>query len=128
WIPARSAPPGCLYMDNAATTHAASAGDVSRLHDAFRDLRDALSTEIVGQGALIERLLVALLADGHLLVEGAPGLAKTSAIRALAARLDADFARLQFPPDLLPADLTGTEVWRPQEGRFEFQRGPVFHS
>src|SRR5690606_19630195 len=128
WIPARSAPPGCLYMENAATTDAVSAGDVSRLHEAFRDLRDALSTEIVGQGALIERLLIALLADGHLLVEGAPGLAKTSAIRALAARLEADFARAQFTPDLLPADLTGTEVWRPQEGRFEFQPGPIFHS
>ena len=99
----------------------------SRLHDAFRDLRAALSAEIVGQSALIERLLVALLADGHLLVEGAPGLAKTSAIRALAARLDADFARVQFTPDLLPADLTGTEVWRPQDGRFEFQPGPIFH-
>lgn len=102
--------------------------DIPRLHEAFTALRNALSTEIVGQAALIERLLVALLADGHLLVEGAPGLAKTSAIRALAARLEADFARLQFTPDLLPADLTGTDVWRPQEGRFEFQSGPVFHS
>jgi MoxR-like ATPase len=72
-------------------------------------------------------LLIALLADGHLLVEGAPGLAKTSAIRALAARLEADFARVQFTPDLLPADLTGTEVWRPQDGRFEFLPGPIFH-
>ena len=111
-------------MENAVTASA----DGARLHSAFRALRDALSAEIVGQEALIERLLVALLADGHLLVEGAPGLAKTSAIRALAARLDADFARLQFTPDLLPADLTGTEVWRAQEGRFEFQPGPVFHS
>lgn len=102
-------------------------GEISRLHDAFRALRDALAAEIIGQSALIERLLIALLADGHLLVEGAPGLAKTSAIRALAARLEADFARIQFTPDLLPADLTGTEVWRPQEGRFEFQAGPVFH-
>lgn len=100
---------------------------VSRLHQVFATLRDGLSAEIVGQGALIERLLIALLADGHLLVEGAPGLAKTSAIRALAARLDADFARVQFTPDLLPADLTGTEVWRPQDGRFEFQPGPIFH-
>ncbi|MCC8364152.1 MoxR family ATPase [Lysobacter sp. A6] len=99
----------------------------SRLHAAFATLRDQLSAEIVGQGALIERLLIALLADGHLLVEGAPGLAKTSAIRALAARLDAAFARVQFTPDLLPADLTGTEVWRPQDGRFEFQPGPIFH-
>ena len=98
-----------------------------RLHRAFSDLREQLSAEIVGQGELIERLLIALLADGHLLVEGAPGLAKTSAIRALASRLDADFARVQFTPDLLPADLTGTEVWRPQDGRFEFQPGPIFH-
>jgi MoxR-like ATPase len=101
--------------------------DTARLHAAFGSLRKGLSQEIVGQAALIERLLVALLADGHLLVEGAPGLAKTSAIRALAARLDADFARVQFTPDLLPADLTGTEVWRPQDGRFEFQPGPIFH-
>ncbi len=101
--------------------------DTSRLHDAFNALRDDLAKEIVGQAALIERLLIALLADGHLLVEGAPGLAKTSAIRALAARLEADFARVQFTPDLLPADLTGTEVWRPQDGRFEFMPGPIFH-
>ncbi len=108
-------------MDNPAP-------DVSRLHAVFRGLRDALAEEIVGQAALIERLLIALLADGHLLVEGAPGLAKTTAIRALASRLEADFARVQFTPDLLPADLTGTEVWRPQDGRFEFQPGPIFHS
>jgi MoxR-like ATPase len=101
--------------------------DTARLHAAFGELRTALSAEIVGQASLVERLLVALLADGHLLVEGAPGLAKTTAVRALAARLDGSFARLQFTPDLLPADLTGTEVWRPQDGRFEFQPGPVFH-
>ncbi len=99
----------------------------SRLHAAFSAMRDGLATQIVGQSALIERLLIALLADGHLLVEGAPGLAKTTAIRALAARLDADFARVQFTPDLLPADLTGTDVWRPQDGHFEFQPGPIFH-
>ncbi len=97
------------------------------LHGAFARLREDLSHTIVGQAALVERLLIALLADGHLLVEGAPGLAKTTAIRALASRLQAEFARVQFTPDLLPADLTGTEVWRPQEGRFEFQPGPVFH-
>ena len=102
--------------------------EIDRLHDAFRALRDDLSREIVGQAGLVERLLIALLADGHLLVEGAPGLAKTTAIRALASRLEADFARVQFTPDLLPADLTGTEVWRPQDGRFEFQAGPIFHS
>jgi len=98
-----------------------------RLHAAFTALRQDLSDTIVGQAALIERLLIALLADGHLLVEGAPGLAKTTAVRALAGRLEADFARVQFTPDLLPADLTGTEVWRPQDGRFEFQPGPIFH-
>ncbi len=102
--------------------------DTTPVHALFSALRDDLSTEIVGQAALIERLLIALLADGHLLVEGAPGLAKTTAIRALAARVEADFARVQFTPDLLPADLTGTEVWRPQDGRFEFLPGPIFHS
>ena len=112
-------------MDSPSKTSPDS--QATHLHDAFRNLREALSQEIVGQAALIERLLIALLADGHLLVEGAPGLAKTSAIRALAARLEADFARVQFTPDLLPADLTGTEVWRPQDGRFEFQPGPIFH-
>jgi MoxR-like ATPase len=100
---------------------------VGGLHAAFASLRESLSAAIVGQSALVERLLIALLADGHLLVEGAPGLAKTTAIRTLAAHLDAAFARVQFTPDLLPAALTGTEVWRPQEGRFEFQPGPVFH-
>ena len=99
----------------------------SRLHAAFHELRAALCAEIVGQDQLVERLLVALLADGHLLVEGAPGLAKTTAVRALAARLDAGFARVQFTPDLLPADLTGSDVWRPQDGHFEFQPGPIFH-
>ena len=102
--------------------------DFAALHASFTALRDDLSREIIGQAGLVERLLVALLADGHLLVEGAPGLAKTTAVRALAARLEADFARVQFTPDLLPADLTGTEVWRPQDGRFEFQPGPSFHS
>ena len=102
-------------------------GTAGDLHARFVVLRDALADEIIGQAALVERLLVALLADGHLLVEGAPGLAKTTAVRALAARLDADFARVQFTPDLLPADLTGTEIWRPQDGRFEFQAGPIFH-
>jgi MoxR-like ATPase len=82
----------------------------------------------VGQPALVERLLIALLADGHLLVEGAPGLAKTTAIKELAARIEGDFHRIQFTPDLLPSDLTGTEIYRPQEARFEFQPGPLFHN
>ena len=77
---------------------------------------------------MIERLLIAILADGHLLVEGAPGLAKTRAIRVIGEGIDADFHRIQFTPDLLPADLTGTEIYRPQDGSFKFQRGPLFHN
>jgi MoxR-like ATPase len=73
-------------------------------------------------------MLVALLADGHILVEGAPGLAKTRAINVLSQGIEGDFHRIQFTPDLLPADLTGTEIYRPQEGSFQFQRGPLFHN
>jgi MoxR-like ATPase len=83
---------------------------------------------IIGQPTLIERLLIALLCDGHLLVEGAPGLAKTRAVSVLSANLEGDFRRLQFTPDLLPADLTGTEVYRPQDGSFVFRKGPLFHN
>ena len=95
---------------------------------AFTRLRADLRGRIVGQDALIERLLIALLADGHLLVEGAPGLAKTTAIKELAARIEGDFQRIQFTPDLLPGDLTGTDVYRPETGEFQFQRGPLFHN
>ena len=91
-------------------------------------LRDRVGQVILGQHTLIERLLIALLADGHLLVEGAPGLAKTTAIKELAAGLEGDFHRIQFTPDLLPADLTGTEIYRPHDGSFRFDRGPIFHN
>jgi MoxR-like ATPase len=100
----------------------------SALTAAFETLRSELSRCIIGQAALVDRLLIALLADGHLLVEGAPGLAKTMAIKELAARIEGDFHRIQFTPDLLPADLTGTEIYRPQQATFEFQRGPIFHN
>jgi len=102
--------------------------DHGSLHSRFRALRDALSTSIIGQAALVESLLIALLADGHLLVEGAPGLAKTTAVKALASHIEADFQRVQFTPDLLPSDLTGTDIWRQQDSRFEFQPGPLFHN
>jgi MoxR-like ATPase len=92
------------------------------------NLREAVSAKIVGQQGLIERLLIAILADGHLLVEGAPGLAKTRAIKVLGEGIEGDFHRVQFTPDLLPADLTGTEIYRPQDGTFMFQRGPLFHN
>ena len=94
----------------------------------FAALRERVGKTILGQRGLIDRLLIALLADGHLLVEGAPGLAKTTAIKDLAAGLEGDFHRIQFTPDLLPADLTGTEVYRPHDGSFRFDRGPVFHN
>ncbi|MDA0738115.1 MAG: AAA family ATPase [Nitrospirae bacterium] len=84
--------------------------------------------QVIGQEGLTLRLLIALLADGHLLVEGAPGLAKTTAIKTLASGLEADFHRIQFTPDLLPADLTGTDIYRPQDGSFRFQQGPIFHN
>lgn len=91
-------------------------------------LKDELNSAIIGQNKLIDRILIALLADGHLLVEGAPGLAKTRAIKTLAAGIDCDFHRIQFTPDLLPADITGTEIYRPQDGTFVFQSGPIFHN
>ncbi|MFT0211853.1 MoxR family ATPase [Pseudomonas sp. F1_0610] len=96
--------------------------------DAFMALRRYLQQHILGQETLVERLLIALLADGHLLVEGVPGLAKTKAIVALAEGLDASFQRIQFTPDLLPADITGSDIYRPAQGTFEFQAGPIFHN
>jgi MoxR-like ATPase len=91
-------------------------------------LKEYVGRQIVGQTMLVNRLLIALLADGHLLVEGAPGLAKTRAIKTLGDAIDGDFHRIQFTPDLLPADLTGTEIFRPQDGSFVFQQGPLFHN
>jgi MoxR-like ATPase len=111
---------------NVAT--ALTAGESSSVRSGVMRLKEYLMSQIVGQDKLVERLLIALLADGHLLVEGPPGLAKTRAIKALAHALEADFQRVQFTPDLLPADLTGSEIYRPEEGTFRFQRGPLFHN
>ncbi|MDG0980728.1 MAG: MoxR family ATPase [Halieaceae bacterium] len=94
----------------------------------IRALETWLSQQIVGQAHLVNRLVIALLADGHLLVEGAPGLAKTRAIKSLADGIEGDFHRIQFTPDLLPGDVTGTEIYRPQDGTFQFQQGPIFHN
>jgi len=99
-----------------------------KLQDKFQTLQDNLSQQILGQSGLIQRLMVALLADGHLIVEGAPGLAKTRAINALSKGIEGNFHRIQFTPDLLPADLTGTEIYRPQDGSFKFEKGPIFHN
>lgn len=94
----------------------------------LQQLKCHISEQIIGQDILVERMLVALLADGHILVEGAPGLAKTRAISVLSKKIEASFHRIQFTPDLLPADLTGTEIYRPQQSAFEFQKGPLFHN
>ncbi|NVK24149.1 MAG: MoxR family ATPase [Gammaproteobacteria bacterium] len=94
----------------------------------FNQLKDYLDSQVIGQPEFTKAILVALLADGHLLVEGPPGLAKTRAINALANGLDGDFHRVQFTPDLLPADLTGTDIYRPETGEFQFESGPLFHN
>jgi len=94
----------------------------------FQALERALNQVILGQPHLIQRMLIALLSDGHLLVEGPPGLAKTKAIKTLADQLEGRFHRIQFTPDLLPADITGTEIYRAATGQFEFQAGPIFHN
>ncbi len=93
-----------------------------------RDVTGWLTERIIGQHTLLQRLMMALLCGGHLLVEGAPGLAKTRAVKELANAVEGDFHRIQFTPDLLPSDITGTEVYRPEDGSFKFQPGPVFHN
>ena len=98
------------------------------LQEQLRELERFVNQHIIGQQDLVNRLMIALLADGHLLVEGAPGLAKTRAVKVLSEGIAGDFHRVQFTPDLLPADLTGTEVFRPQDGSFHFQQGPLFHN
>ena len=90
-------------------------------------LRAALAATIVGQQRLLDRLVIGLLAGGHVLVEGLPGLAKTTAVKALAAAVQARFQRIQFTPDLLPGDLTGTEIFDPRGAAFHFAPGPLFH-
>ena len=99
----------------------------SALRQQFRALDEYLNGRILGQPRLISRMLVALLADGHILVEGPPGLAKTRAVKSLASGVEGDFQRIQFTPDLLPADLTGTDIYRPRDSSFSFQPGPLFH-
>jgi MoxR-like ATPase len=97
-------------------------------HSVIAQLKNWMSQQIIGQEKLVDRLLIALLAGGHLLVEGAPGLAKTKAIKNLSEGVEGDFHRIQFTPDLLPSDITGTEIYRPEDGSFRFQQGPIFHN
>src|SRR5438105_2875000 len=95
---------------------------------ALSRLIERLELAVVGQRPLLERLLIALLAGGHVLIEGVPGLAKTRAVRTLAQALDLPFRRIQFTPDLLPADLTGTQIYRPATGTFDVRPGPIVTS
>ena len=97
-------------------------------YQTLANLENWLAQQIVGQHDLIHKLMLALLADGHLLVEGAPGLAKTRAIKEMATGIEGSFHRIQFTPDLLPGDITGTDIFRPQTGAFEFQQGPIFNN
>ncbi|ARU32234.1 AAA family ATPase [Sulfuriferula sp. AH1] len=90
-------------------------------------LRHSLENAIVGQAALLDRLVIGLLTGGHILLEGLPGLAKTTAVKALSSSVHASFQRIQFTPDLLPGDLTGTDIYNPQAGSFCFVEGPLFH-
>lgn len=94
----------------------------------FQQLQRYLQSQVIGQDNLVTQLLIALLADGHILVEGPPGLAKTRAVKSLADCLEGSFHRVQFTPDLLPSDLTGTDIYRPETGEFQFKPGPIFHS
>ncbi|KFA97611.1 AAA family ATPase [Vibrio sp. ER1A] len=94
----------------------------------FQQLQRYLESQVIGQDNLVKQLLVALLADGHILVEGPPGLAKTRAVKSLADCIEGSFHRVQFTPDLLPSDLTGTDIYRPETGEFQFKSGPIFHS
>ena len=97
-------------------------------HDQILDLKARMQQSIIGQEDVIDRLLIGLLADGNLLIEGLPGLAKTRAVKSLAKNIAADFGRIQFTPDLLPADVTGTEMYFSEAGKgtFKFQPGPIF--
>ncbi len=93
----------------------------------LKPVRDHIASRIIGQQRFVDSMLICLLSDGHLLVEGMPGLAKTTAIKAMAESVEGDFHRIQFTPDLLPSDLIGTDIYRHEKGEFEFRPGPLFH-
>ena len=103
-----------------------AAVDGAAIKERFDAVRAEVGKVLVGQDELVQRLLLALLADGHVLLEGVPGLAKTLAISTLAAAVDCRFARIQFTPDMLPGDVTGTQIFDPREGTYSVRRGPVF--
>jgi len=94
--------------------------------EAFQQISTAMNASVIGQETVVERLLIAFLADGHVLMEGLPGVAKTRSIKTLGKLVESDFSRVQFTPDLLPSDVTGSEIYREQNGSFDFQPGPIF--
>lgn len=102
--------------------------DVSRLNDAVKRVKAEIAKVIVGQELMIDLLLAAILADGHVLIEGVPGVAKTLTAKLLARCIDVPFSRIQFTPDLMPSDVIGTSVFNPQSANFSFRRGPIFSS
>jgi MoxR-like ATPase len=95
---------------------------------ALDSVREHLATRVIGQRELVDTMLICLISEGHLLVEGMPGLAKTTAVKSLAEAIEGDYHRIQFTPDLLPSDLIGTDIYRHEKGEFEFRAGPLFHN
>ena len=105
-----------------------STGDNRRMDSTLLDgVRKHIATQVIGQRELVDSMLICLISEGHLLVEGMPGLAKTTAVKALAEAIEGDYHRIQFTPDLLPSDLIGTDIYRHEKGEFEFRAGPLFH-
>jgi len=100
--------------------------EVARIQEQFNGVRAEVGKVVVGQEALIQRLLMALLADGHVLIEGVPGLAKTMLISTLSDSIASNFSRIQFTPDMLPSDVTGTQIFNPKDGTYSIKRGPIF--
>ena len=119
-------------MNPPASDGAAVAKTTSKKQKVTRDKLDSvrahIASRVIGQQRLVDGMLVCLLSDGHLLVEGLPGLAKTTAVKALSEAIEGDFHRVQFTPDLLPSDLVGTDIYRHEKGAFEFRPGPLFHN
>ena len=115
-----------LLRYDSAMTSATATATPAEARELFDKLSREIGKQIVGQHVVVERLFVALIANGHLLLEGVPGLAKTKTLTALASSLDVKMSRIQFTPDLLPSDLVGTEVYRPQTAEFLLRRGPIF--
>ena len=114
--------------DRNLTLSESESATLSTTYTRFHEALSWLNTRIVGQEVLTQRLFSAILCGGHILVEGAPGLAKTKAIKELSRCIEGDFHRIQFTPDLLPSDVTGTEIYKQEVSSFEFQHGPIFHN